>query len=69
MDEAPPFKLAYWTLPLENVDKLLLNGQPLEVYQKAIRDTDVNGEFWRHRNVLCDLRKSPQLSTEKVNVL
>ncbi|EER12767.1 conserved hypothetical protein [Perkinsus marinus ATCC 50983] len=61
MDEAPPFKLAYWTLPLENVDKLLLNGQPLEVYQKAIRDTDVNGEFWRHRNVLCDLRTDTPL--------
>ncbi|KAF4654645.1 hypothetical protein FOL47_009859 [Perkinsus chesapeaki] len=55
MDEAPPFKRAYDTLPIDKVDRVLLNGQPLEVYQKAIRDTDVNGEFWKHRNVLCDL--------------
>ncbi|KAF4694773.1 hypothetical protein FOZ60_006928 [Perkinsus olseni] len=61
MREAPPFKRAYWSLPLENVDRLLLNGQPLEVYQKAIRDTDVDGEFWKHRNVLCDLRTDTPL--------
>ncbi|KAF4663250.1 hypothetical protein FOZ61_000743 [Perkinsus olseni] len=61
MREAPPFRLAYWSLPLENVDSLLLNGQPSEVYQKAIRDTDVDGEFWKHRNVLCDLRTDTPL--------